>query len=73
LVAAFGVEAVKVESRETLAFAADGDHTRVARAQQRGHQQPGEGERAKVIDAELRLEAINGPGERHYRAGVVDQ
>jgi hypothetical protein len=44
------------------------------RAQQIGHQQPGEGEQAKVIDAELRLEAINGPGERHHRdAGVVDQ
>lgn len=69
-----GIEVGHVEPGEPLALAADRDHARVGGGQQVGHEEAGERERTEVIRAELGLEAVGRPGERHHgHAGVVHQ
>jgi hypothetical protein len=67
------VQVFDVDATPAVADAGYGDHPALRRGEQRQHE-PGEGVMAKVVRADLALEAVLGPRQRGgHDAGVVDQ
>ncbi len=68
------MQVVEVDPAHPVSAAAHRDHARTPPALEGAEQQPGESEVAKVVGAELELEALlAGASRRRHDAGVVDQ